>query len=84
MHPLGLLVSGETAEILEIRVNSKLIGIESKMHQTFLRLSEMGIRVGKNIEMLNGNNGNSVLIKVDNSRLAISRKIAMKIFVRRK
>ena len=44
----------------------------------------MGFRVGKTVEMLNNGGQGPLLIKVDESRLALGRGIAMKIMVRRK
>jgi ferrous iron transport protein A len=41
----------------------------------------MGLRVGKTVEMLN-NAGGPVLLRVDESRIAIARGLAMKIMVR--
>lgn len=48
-----------------------------------VRLEDMGLRVGKNVEMLT-NGGGPVLLRVDESRIAIARGMAMKILVRRK
>ncbi|MFO7444730.1 MAG: FeoA family protein [Ignavibacteriaceae bacterium] len=79
-YPLSFLNEGEQAEIVELRKFSNTV---SNQNNSLLRLDEMGIRSGRIVEMLNNSNSNSVLIKVDNSRLALSRKIAMKIFVRR-
>jgi ferrous iron transport protein A len=41
----------------------------------------MGLRVGKSVEMLN-NGGGPVLVKVDESRIAVDRGMAMKIMVK--
>jgi ferrous iron transport protein A len=77
-YPLIFLNDGDSAEIVEFKINP------SSAHSNSLyRLDEMGIRSGKVIKMLNNGNSNSILIKVDNSRIAISRKIAMKILVRK-
>jgi ferrous iron transport protein A len=42
----------------------------------------MGIRIGKGVEMLNNGSG-PVLLRVDESRIAIARGMVMKIMVRR-
>lgn len=87
MVPIGLLVTGEQAEIMEIR--------EYKGHHPMdfgsdrcrdgqCRIEDMGIRVGKNVQILKNEGGGPLLIKVDESRIAMSRGMAMKIFVRRK
>jgi ferrous iron transport protein A len=76
VYPLLFLNEGESAEIVEI-TNTP----DSDNAAAYYRLDEMGVRSGKIIKMLN--KSNSVLIKIDNSRIAVSRKIAMKIFVRK-
>jgi ferrous iron transport protein A len=47
-----------------------------------VRVGDMGLRIGKKVEILN-NGGGPVLVKVDESRIAVARGIAMKIMVRR-
>ncbi|MDD2319681.1 MAG: FeoA family protein [Geobacteraceae bacterium] len=47
-----------------------------------VRVEDMGLRIGKNVEILN-NGGGPVLVRVDESRIAVARGIAMKIMVRR-
>jgi ferrous iron transport protein A len=42
----------------------------------------MGLRVGKRVEMLR-NGAGPVLVKVDESRIAVGRGVAMRITVRR-
>jgi ferrous iron transport protein A len=42
----------------------------------------MGLRVGKTIEMLTNGSG-PILLRVDESRIAMGRGLAMKIMVRR-
>ncbi|HYG68848.1 MAG TPA: FeoA family protein, partial [Anaeromyxobacteraceae bacterium] len=46
------------------------------------RAEDMGLRVGKQIEVLR-NAANAVLVKVDESRIAVDRGLAMRIRVRR-
>jgi ferrous iron transport protein A len=41
----------------------------------------MGLRIGKIVRILN-NGGGAVLLKVDDTRIAIARGLAMKIMVR--
>jgi len=74
MVPLGLLRSGDRAEVVEII---------SGEHPC-ARIEDMGFRVGKTVEMLNNEGRGPLLIKVDESRLALGRGMAMKIMVRRK
>jgi ferrous iron transport protein A len=47
-----------------------------------VRLEDMGIRIGKSVEMLNNGSG-PALLRVDESRIAIARGMAMKIMIRR-
>ncbi|MHB8895111.1 MAG: FeoA family protein [Candidatus Geothermincolia bacterium] len=75
MFPLGLLCAGEQAEIMSIRANPE--------NPCDCRAEDMGLRVGKTVEMLNNGGGGPLLLKVDESRLAIARKVAMKILVRK-
>jgi len=82
MHPLGLLSNGERAEIINI-IKPASNATKNHIWESFVRLDEMGIRAGNVIEMLNCGNDTTVLIKIDNSRLALSRAIAMKIYVRK-
>jgi ferrous iron transport protein A len=74
MFPLGLLSVGEQAEITSIRANPESV--------SDYRAEEMGLRVGKTVEMLTNRGGGPLLLKVDESRLAIDRRVAMKILVR--
>ena len=81
MTPLGLLSTGEKAEIMEIKTQ-KGCGHRSSKNQ-MCHAEDMGLRVGRVIEMLNNAGRGSLLVKVDESRIAIGRGIAMKIMVRR-
>jgi len=81
MMPLGLLSEGEKAEIMEIKTQ-KSCGHGSSKNQ-LCHAEDMGLRVGRVIEMLNNAGRGSLLVKVDESRIAIDRGIAMKIMVRR-
>jgi ferrous iron transport protein A len=89
MMPLGLLGTGETAEILEVRggvqVSRCCAGAEGPAPcSNACRIEEMGIRTGKTVEMLSNEGHGALLLKVDESRIAIGRGIAMKVMVRRK
>ncbi len=76
MFPLGLLTVGETGEIVAIGRGDGCRG------KGDWRAEDMGLRVGKRVEMLS-NGGGPVLVKVDESRIAVARSMAMKITVRR-
>lgn len=89
MMPLGLLTIGEKAEVIEIRGNghgrsccSGFAGSSSCSGSC--RIGDMGLRAGKTVEMLNNEGRGALLIKIDESRIAIGRGMAMKIMVRRK
>ncbi|HEY6003517.1 MAG TPA: FeoA family protein [Anaeromyxobacter sp.] len=78
MVPLGLLSEGEAGEIVAVRGAGGLAGRAS----LDARAEDMGLRVGKRVEMLAKVHG-SVLVKVDESRIAVGRAVAMRIVVRR-
>jgi len=82
MAPLGLLSKGEQAEIVEIKGQKGCAHGSSK--NQLCHAEDMGLRVGKMIEMLNNEGRGPILLKVDESRIAIGRGMAMKIMVRRK
>ena len=82
MAPLGLLSIGEKAEIVEIKGQTGCVHESSK--NQLCHAEDMGLRVGKMVEMLNNAGRGSLLVKVDESRIAIGRGMAMKIMVKRK
>lgn len=88
MVPLGLLGAGEKAEVMEIREQSRGIcstDINKPDRCDHIgRMEDMGIRSGKEVEILNSEGRGAMLIKIDESRIAICRGMAMKIMVRRK
>jgi ferrous iron transport protein A len=78
MTPLGLLVTGEKGEVAEIRKGlCRGGGVPGRME-------DMGLRAGKTVEMLSNGGRGPILLKVDESRIAMGRGMAMKIMVRRK
>ena len=81
MAPLGLLSKGEKAEIVEMKTQRGYFHGKSK--NELCHAEDMGLRVGKVIEMLNNEGRGPILLKVDESRIAIGRSMAMKIMVRR-
>jgi ferrous iron transport protein A len=92
MMPLGLLSAGEKAEVMEIRESSRrgnqciCSSDDYKADRSgyLCRMEDMGLRAGKVIEMLSNEGRGAMLIKIDESRIAIGRGMAMKILVRRK
>jgi len=90
MFPLGLLANGERAEVVSgIPVPAHGHGpccgdCRGKGREgSAIRLEDMGIRPGKEVEMLNNGGGGALLVKVDDSRIAVGRGMAMKIMVMR-
>ncbi len=85
MMPLALLSPGDRAEIVDIRATLQRPSCcgqcGGERHRGEERAGEMGLRAGKMVEMLS--NGGPVLLKVDESRIAVDRGLAMKILVRR-
>jgi len=91
--PLELLTPGERGEITEIRhCGGCGGGCHTHGHQhgqgghhhhkgTATRAEEMGLRVGKQVEVLN-NEGNLLLLLVDEARIAIDRRMARSIKVK--
>jgi ferrous iron transport protein A len=73
MVPLVLLSPGEQAEVIRLISGERL----------FRRLMDMGLRVGKRVEVLSNRGHGPILIKIEGLRLAIGRGAAMKILVRR-
>jgi ferrous iron transport protein A len=69
--PMGLLAEGESGEIVTTRVDAPCAA----------RAEDMGLRVGKRVQML-ANGAGPVLVKVDESRIAVDRGVAMRIQVR--
>lgn len=90
MMTLGLASPGERCEIVEIRHCGGCRGTcneqgQDQGHQahkpTTTRAEELGLRVGKIIEVLK-NDGHLLLVLVDEARIAIDRKMARGICVK--
>jgi ferrous iron transport protein A len=81
MAPLGLLTKGERGEILEIRGGKCTPEVGRNSH--LCHIVNIGLRAGKMVQMLNNEGKGSILIRVDESRIALGRGMAMKIMVRR-
>ena len=79
MMPLGLLGPGEQGEIITVRFDGA--ACMGSCGGSAGRVEEMGLRIGKTVEMLT-NDGGPVLLKVDESRIAVDRGLAMKIMVK--
>ena len=87
MLPLGLLGLGERGEIIDFRgagteCGSGACRCECAGRKSGFHLEDMGLRIGKTVEMLKSGGG-PVLLRVDESRIAIGRGLAMKIMVQK-
>jgi len=87
MMPLALLTPGERAEITEVRHcgGCHSHGQHGQHHHhtkaAATRAEDMGLRVGKMVEVLK-NDGNLLLLLVDEARIAIDRRMARTISVK--
>ncbi len=72
---------GRGADLCECGDDCRCEGVPENEKRE-VRLEDMGLRVGKCVEMLNNGSG-PVLLRVDEARIAIARGMAMKILVRR-
>lgn len=90
--PLGLVSTGEQCEIVEVMHCGGCSGSchadtqkhghnHGHKHKNATRAEDMGLRAGKRVTMLK-NDGSLLLLLVDNARVAIDRRMAMKIMVR--
>lgn len=99
MFPMGLLACGEKGEVVESRTSPAMSGPRPAVHRHIagcrgcgcggrdgvsVRMEDMGLRPGRVVEMLTNEGRGALLVKVDESRIAVSRSVAMKIMVRRK
>ena len=87
MMPLALLSPGESAEIVSVDVKPQADKpccgqCGGERHKGETRVEEMGLRAGKIVEMLS-NGAGPLLVRIDESRIALNRGMAMKIKVRR-
>lgn len=71
--PLGLLAPGETAEVVEVAGG----------HGMASHLEDMGLRPGKRLEMLTNEGRGAMVVRVEETRIAIGRGLAMKVMVSR-
>lgn len=79
--PLGLLRADERAEVIDVKSGSHAAGVAAKSCRD--RVEDMGLRAGKIVEVLSNEGRGPILLKVDESRIAMGRGMAMKIMVRR-
>jgi ferrous iron transport protein A len=84
MSPLYELKEGEHGEVVEISKNRNC-GINHQQKNAckgYGRITDLGIRVGKTIEVLQNRKRGALLVKVDESRIAIGRGMAERIKIK--
>jgi ferrous iron transport protein A len=81
MSPLGILSAGDKAEIVEVITQNKNSHGSGKNH--ICHIEDMGLRKGRVVEILNSEGRGPLLLKMEESRIAIGRGMAMKIMVRK-
>lgn len=74
MMPLALVADGEKVEIVDFIKKGKSL---------FCHLRDIGLITGKVVEVVKNQKHGPILLRTDESRLAIGRGVAMKIMVRR-
>ena len=80
MIPLGLLSPGEQGVITAINLFPASTTCPTERQKCDCRVEDMGFRIGKTVQMLN--NGSPMLLKIDESRIAVDRGLAMKIMIK--
>jgi len=87
MMPLGLLCADECAEVIEVKTGARCAPGHADAASTARscqdRIEDMGVRAGKIVEVLSNEGRGPILLRVDESRIAMGRGMAMKILVRR-
>ena len=78
MLSLGLLSIGEKGEVVGIRQKGLVNQCMDVKDDLCARIENMGLRVGKIVEMLSNQGQGPLLVKVDNTRIAVARNLAMK------
>ncbi len=74
MMPLAFVNSGEKVEIVDFIQKGKSL---------FCHLRDIGLLNGRTIEVLNNQGNGPMLLKINESKIAIGREMAMRIIVRR-
>ncbi|MCX7794854.1 MAG: ferrous iron transport protein A [Thermodesulfovibrionales bacterium] len=74
MIPLALLCDGDKAEIIDFIKKGKSL---------LCHLRDMGLFTGRVVEVVSNRGNGPILLKVNDSKVAIGRGMAMKIMVRR-
>lgn len=84
MVPLCDLIEGEQGEIAEIDRHDKphQHASHGKGRNGQRRMSDLGLRVGKQIQLLRKQGRGPILLKVDEARIAIGRGLADRIWIK--
>ncbi|MBI5787548.1 MAG: ferrous iron transport protein A [Candidatus Schekmanbacteria bacterium] len=83
MLSLGLLSIGEKGEVIGIQQKGVINQCLNVKDELCSRIENMGLRIGKIVEMLSNQGQGPLLVKVDNTRIAVARSLAMKILVKK-
>ena len=83
MVALGLLSSGERATVVEVRGTPPETHHEAHSKSHHKRVASLGLREGQTVEMLTNGGRGPLLVMVDNSRIAIARRMAHNIIVKK-
>jgi Fe2+ transport system protein FeoA len=97
MMPLGLMKEGEEGVVVEIRDQDSLQEFENheiplcsggclfckKERQKFKKVFSLGLRPGIRVLVRKNKPGQPIIIFFENTQLALSRGLAMKIFVKK-
>jgi ferrous iron transport protein A len=91
MVPLDQMNEGECGEIVKIAAAEccrRGAGRGGKKRRFFgcveddsVRITDLGLRIGKQVELLRKGKQGPLLVKIDDSRIAIGRRMAEKIFI---
>ncbi len=92
MVPLNTLNEGDFGEIIEINgCNHRRCNHKKSWQRRFLsepnsinhgRMAGLGLRIGKKIQLLQKRKRGPLLIRVDDSRIAVGREMAENIFIK--
>lgn len=80
MSPLAMMKEGESAEIIGI---SGGFCSGRKNREKEGHLADMGLRPGQRVEMVSNQGGGPLVVRLDETRIALGRGMAMKIYVSR-
>ncbi|MBF0465196.1 MAG: transcriptional repressor [Nitrospirae bacterium] len=78
---LALLKTGGKGKITGFASHKNFLGNAANQRKE-RRIQEMGVRIGKTVEILNNGGKGPILLKIDDLRIALGRALAMEIMVK--